>query len=46
MGETIQELKNEKCSGIYLFYGEERFLLENSIKKIKKRFGEAINGIN
>ncbi len=46
MGETIQELKNEKCSGIYLFYGEERFLLENSIKKIKKLFGEAINGIN
>ena len=41
------ELKKESLSNsIYLFYGEERFLLENCIKKIKKVFGEIILGIN
>lgn len=31
---------------IYLFYGEERYLLENKVKKIKKDFGELVQGIN
>lgn len=31
---------------IYLFYGEETYLLENKVKKIKKDFGELIQGIN
>lgn len=40
-------LKTGKLSSnIYLLYGEERFLLENALKKIKKIFGEMINGIN
>ncbi len=31
---------------IYLFYGEETYLLETKVKKIKKDFGELIQGIN
>lgn len=31
---------------VYLLYGEERYLLENKIKRIKKEFGELIQGIN
>ena len=29
-----------------LLYGEERYLLETRLKKLKKEFGEMINGIN
>ena len=29
-----------------LLYGEERYLLETKLKKLKKEFGEMINGIN
>lgn len=47
---TIQELEKELklniLEGIYLLYGEETFLLENSLKKMKKLFGEMILGIN
>lgn len=43
---TIQELEKELKSnileGVYLLYGEETFLLESSLKKIKKLFGEMI----
>ena len=39
-------LKAEKTSNLYLLYGEESFLLENSLKRIKKLFGEMTNGIN
>ena len=41
-----KELKSGKLHGLYLFYGEETFLLENCLKSIKKLFGEKINGIN
>ena len=41
-----KELKTEKLQSLYLFYGEELFLLENSVKKIKSLFGEIIKGIN
>lgn len=40
------KLKSNKLDAIYLFYGEERYLLENSLKKIERLFGEKINGIN
>lgn len=47
---TIQELEKELKSnileGVYLLYGEETFLLETSLKKMKKLFGELILGIN
>ena len=41
-----KELKKGKLNSIYLFYGEELYLLENAVKKIKKLFGELILGIN
>ena len=44
--ELEKRLKNGTVDSLYLFYGEEKYLLENSIKRIKKIFGELINGIN
>lgn len=41
-----KELKNGVLRSIYLFYGEETFLIENCIKRIKKNFGEILQGIN
>ena len=41
-----KELKNENLNSLYILYGEELFLLENSLKKIKNLFGECIKGIN
>ncbi len=41
-----KELKSEKLQSLYLLYGEELFLLETILKKIKSLFGEAIKGIN
>ncbi len=45
MGEK-KDLKQEKLHSIYLFYGEETYLLESAVKKIKTSFGELILGIN
>ena len=45
--ENIEkELKSGNLQSLYLLYGEELFLLENSLKKIKTLFGECIKGIN
>lgn len=41
-----KELKNEKLQSLYLLYGEELFLLESSLKRIKNLFGETMRGIN
>ena len=42
-----KELNSEKnLNSLYLFYGEEKFILENCLKKIKKKFGKIIQGIN
>ena len=41
-----KQLKNGKLESIYLLYGEELFLLESSLKKIKKLFGEMLKGVN
>ena len=41
-----KELKSGKLNSIYLLYGEETFLLETCLKKIKTNFGELISGIN
>ena len=41
-----KELKENKLNSIYLLFGEETFLLESSLKKIKKIFGEILPGIN
>lgn len=39
-------LKDGKLNNIYLLYGEERFLIDNCVKKINKLFGDVVNGIN
>lgn len=44
--ELEKELKNENLGSLYLLYGEEKFLLENSLKRIKSLFGETLRGIN
>ena len=44
--ELDKELKTGKLNNIYLLYGEEEYLLENSLKKLKKNFGEIVSGIN
>ncbi len=41
-----KELKMRKLNSIYLLYGEELFLLESCLKKIKGLFGECVKGIN
>lgn len=41
-----KELKNGNLQSLYLLYGEELFLLESSLKKIRSLFGECIKGIN
>lgn len=41
-----KELKTEKLNNLYLLYGEEEYLLQCCVKKIKKIFGELVNGIN
>lgn len=41
-----KELKQNILQSLYLLYGEEKYLLENSVKKIKKLFGELVLGIN
>ena len=41
-----KELKSANLKSLYLLYGEELFLLETSLKKIKGLFGETIKGIN
>lgn len=44
--ELEKTLKNNELNSIYLLYGEETFLLENALKKIKNLFGEIVKGIN
>ena len=44
--ELEKKLNQEETKGIYLLYGEETFLLEQQLKKIKKNFGELVKGIN
>ena len=41
-----KELKSNNLKSLYLLYGEELFLLESSLKKIKALFGNIIKGIS
>lgn len=41
-----QELNAKKLNSIYVLYGEEKYLLENIVNKIKKIFGALQEGIN
>ena len=40
--ELETQLKNGNLGSLYLLYGEEIFLLESSLKKIKSLFGKTI----
>ncbi len=45
--EELEKQLNQGCAeGVYLLYGEDTFLLEQQLNKIKKNFGEMIKGIN
>lgn len=44
--ELEKSLKTGKLESIYLLYGEEEYLLSTCVKRIKKNFGELVNGIN
>ncbi len=44
--ELEKQLNQGFIKGIYLMYGEETFLLEQQLNKIKKSFGEIVKGIN
>lgn len=44
--ELEKQLKQGKLNQIYLLYGQEIFLLESCVKKIRNIFGELIKGIN
>lgn len=44
--ELEKDLKDRNLANLYLFFGEETFLLETNLKKIKKLFGETVKGIN
>ena len=37
---------DQKLDSIYLLYGEERYLIDTCLNKIKKKFGELLKGIN
>jgi DNA polymerase-3 subunit delta len=44
--DSIEKSINTKLEPVYLFYGEEHYLIETLVKKIKKTFGELLLGIN
>ena len=41
-----KNLKNGKLESMYVLYGEETFLMEQVLKKIKNFFGNLVKGIN
>lgn len=44
--ELEKKLKQGELNNLYLLFGEETFLLNSCLKKIKSNFGELNNGIN
>ena len=44
--ELEKQINEQELKGIYLLYGEEMFLLQQQLNKIKKKFGEVVKGIN
>lgn len=46
VAQLEKELKEQNLSSMYLLYGKESYLLENSLKKIKKLFGDLKDGLN
>jgi len=44
--ELEQKLKNKELNNLYLLYGDETYLIDTVVKKIKTLFGELVLGIN
>lgn len=44
--DALDKSIQEGLKSIYLLYGAEQYLIETSINKIKKKFGEKVQGIN
>lgn len=41
-----KDIQSKNIHGIYVFYGEEKYMQQEYLKKIKKIFGETSLGIN
>lgn len=41
-----KDLQQGNLKSLYLLYGEEHYLIDTCLKKIRKLFGECIKGIN
>lgn len=41
-----KELKSGNLKSLYLLFGEEQYLIETNLKKIRQLFGDCIKGIN
>lgn len=44
--DVLNKSINEELKSLYLLYGEEQYLIDTVINKIKKKFGELLLGIN
>lgn len=44
--DSLERELNNELRSIYLLYGEEQYLIETAVKKIKKKFGDLLLGIN
>lgn len=41
-----KEISTGQLRSVYLFFGDEKYLIDNLVKKIKKKFGDLVQGIN
>ena len=44
--DDLEKEINTNLKSLYLLYGQEQYLIEMSVKKIKKKFDELVQGIN
>ncbi len=44
--DVLNKSISEELKSLYLLYGEEQYLIETCVNKIKKKFGELLLGIN
>lgn len=44
--DSLDRELNTNLRSMYLLYGEEQYLIDMAVKKIKKKFGELLLGIN
>ena len=44
--DDLEKEINTNLKSLYLLYGQEQYLIDMSVKKIKKKFDELVQGIN